>query len=82
MLSCDAQGLIAGVNAARRAQQLTSVTLPRNSSYIGTLLDDLVTKVSFLLSPCGCCMSDFCLRSVCSLCVESTKVSCLLIRFG
>ena len=39
------QGLIAGVNAARRAQQMTSVTLPRNSSYIGTLLDAMVTKV-------------------------------------
>lgn len=39
------QGLIAGVNAARRAQELSPVTLPRNSSYMGTLLDDLVTKV-------------------------------------
>ena len=43
------QGLIAGVNAARRAQELSAVTLPRNSSYIGTLLDDLVTKVVLTL---------------------------------
>eukprot|EP00879_Flechtneria_rotunda_P017653 GHRR01018505.1.p1 GENE.GHRR01018505.1~~GHRR01018505.1.p1 ORF type:complete len:564 (+),score=172.64 GHRR01018505.1:460-2151(+) len=39
-----AQGLIAGLNAARRAQGLDIVTLPRESSYLGTLLDDLVTK--------------------------------------
>lgn len=39
-----AQGLIAGINAARVAQQLPTVTLPRDSSYIGTLMDDLVTK--------------------------------------
>ena len=45
------QGLLAGVNAARRAQSLPLVELPRNSSYIGTLLDDLVTKVPALASP-------------------------------
>jgi hypothetical protein len=39
-----AQGLIAGLNAARRAQGLQPVTLARDSSYLGTLLDDLVTK--------------------------------------
>lgn len=39
------QGLVAGMNAARRAQGLQPVALPRNSSYIGTLTDDLVTKV-------------------------------------
>lgn len=39
-----AQGLIAGINAARVAQGLPTITLPRDSSYIGTLLDDLVTK--------------------------------------
>ncbi|CAL8463849.1 g3383 [Coccomyxa elongata] len=39
-----AQGLVAGMNAARRAQGMNPVTLPRNSSYIGTLVDDLVTK--------------------------------------
>ena len=39
------QGLVAGVNAARRAQALEPVVFPRNTSYIGTLIDDLVTKV-------------------------------------
>lgn len=39
-----AQGLIAGINAARRAQGKRQVTLDRASSYIGTLIDDLVTK--------------------------------------
>ena len=39
-----AQGLVAGMNAARRAAGLEPVSLPRNSSYIGTLIDDLVTK--------------------------------------
>lgn len=39
-----AQGLIAGINAARQVQGKTPVTLPRSSSYIGTLIDDLVTK--------------------------------------
>ena len=32
------------MNAARRAQGQEPVVLPRESSYIGTLLDDLVTK--------------------------------------
>ena len=41
---------MAGMNAARRAQGLEPVTLPRESSYIGTLIDDLVTKVRSL--PC------------------------------
>ena len=40
-----AQGFLAGVNAARLAKEESLVTLPRNSSYVGTLLDDLVTKV-------------------------------------
>ena len=39
-----AQGLIAGINAAKRAQGKPLVTLPRSSGYIGTLIDDLVTK--------------------------------------
>jgi tRNA uridine 5-carboxymethylaminomethyl modification enzyme len=39
-----AQGLVAGINAARLAQQKPPVILPRESSYIGTLLDDLCTK--------------------------------------
>lgn len=39
-----AQGLIAGINAARRAQGKDAFILDRASSYIGTLIDDLVTK--------------------------------------
>ena len=39
-----AQGLIAGINAARFVKGEAPVTLTRNSSYIGTLIDDLVTK--------------------------------------
>ncbi|MBR4909755.1 MAG: tRNA uridine-5-carboxymethylaminomethyl(34) synthesis enzyme MnmG [Clostridia bacterium] len=39
-----AQGLIAGINAARSVKGLPPVTLSRTSSYIGTLIDDLVTK--------------------------------------
>ncbi|GLI68765.1 hypothetical protein VaNZ11_013256 [Volvox africanus] len=39
-----AQGLVAGVNAAMRALERSPVTLARDSSYLGTLIDDLVTK--------------------------------------
>lgn len=39
-----AQGLIAGINAARKVQGKEPVVLDRASSYIGTLIDDLVTK--------------------------------------
>lgn len=39
-----AQGLIAGINAARKIKGLSPVELPRSSSYIGTLIDDLVIK--------------------------------------
>ena len=39
-----AQGLIAGINAARQVQGKPSLILDRASSYIGTLLDDLVIK--------------------------------------
>ncbi|MDR2559865.1 MAG: tRNA uridine-5-carboxymethylaminomethyl(34) synthesis enzyme MnmG [Oscillospiraceae bacterium] len=38
------QGLIAGVNAARKCEGQELYVLPRSSSYIGTLIDDLVTK--------------------------------------
>ncbi len=38
------QGLVAGVNAARFSLGLEQITLPRSSSYIGTLIDDLVIK--------------------------------------
>ena len=39
-----AQGLVAGINAARKIQGLEQIILPRSGSYIGTLIDDLVTK--------------------------------------
>ena len=39
-----AQGLIAGINAARKVQGKEPFILDRASSYIGTLVDDLVTK--------------------------------------
>ena len=39
-----AQGLIAGINAALKAQKKEKFTLDRSTSYIGTLIDDLVTK--------------------------------------
>ncbi|MDE6026666.1 MAG: tRNA uridine-5-carboxymethylaminomethyl(34) synthesis enzyme MnmG, partial [Muribaculaceae bacterium] len=39
-----AQGLMAGVNAARRSKGLAPVILKRNEAYIGVLIDDLVTK--------------------------------------
>jgi len=39
-----AQGLIAGINAARKIQGKTDFTLDRSDAYIGTLIDDLVTK--------------------------------------
>lgn len=39
-----AQGLIAGINAARKNKGLEPIVLSRSSSYIGTLIDDLVTK--------------------------------------
>ena len=39
-----AQGLIAGINASLYVKGQEPFTLPRDSSYIGTLIDDLVTK--------------------------------------
>ncbi|MBQ6890620.1 MAG: tRNA uridine-5-carboxymethylaminomethyl(34) synthesis enzyme MnmG [Oscillospiraceae bacterium] len=38
------QGLIAGINAARKLRGQTPLILTRDTSYIGTLIDDLVTK--------------------------------------
>ena len=38
------QGLIAGINAALRAQNKPGFTLQRDEAYIGVLIDDLVTK--------------------------------------
>ena len=39
-----AQGLVAGINAAMQILGREQIILPRSSSYIGTLIDDLVTK--------------------------------------
>lgn len=39
-----AQGLVAGINAARQIHGLEPLILDRASSYIGTLIDDLVIK--------------------------------------
>ena len=39
-----AQGLVAGINAAHLVQDKEPFILERSSSYIGTLIDDLVTK--------------------------------------
>jgi tRNA uridine 5-carboxymethylaminomethyl modification enzyme len=39
-----AQGLLAGINAARAARRAEPVTLSRGEAFIGVLIDDLVTK--------------------------------------
>lgn len=39
-----AQGLVAGINAALRAQHRDPFTLSRSESYIGVLIDDLINK--------------------------------------
>jgi tRNA uridine 5-carboxymethylaminomethyl modification enzyme len=39
-----AQGLVAGLNAARRAAGKAPVTFGRDNSYIGVMIDDLVTR--------------------------------------
>ncbi len=39
-----AQGLMAGINAARRIKQQPPLVLRRDQAYIGVLIDDLVTK--------------------------------------
>ena len=38
------QGLIAAINAHQKNNQQKELILPRNSSYIGVLIDDLITK--------------------------------------
>lgn len=38
------QGIMAGINAARRVQGLDPIVLRRDQAYIGVLIDDLVTK--------------------------------------
>ncbi len=39
-----AQGLIAGINASRKVKKLKPFITSRDQSYIGTLIDDLITK--------------------------------------
>lgn len=39
-----AQGIVAGINAAKFAQNKPMVVFPREQSYLGTLIDDLCTK--------------------------------------
>ena len=39
-----AQGLMAGVNASRRAKGMEAVKLDRSQAYIGVMIDDLVTR--------------------------------------
>lgn len=39
-----AQGLMAGINAARRVQGKSPIVLGRDQAYIGVLIDDLITK--------------------------------------
>ncbi len=39
-----AQGLLAGINAVRYVQHQDMIVLPREGSYMGTLIDDLCTK--------------------------------------
>ncbi|MDR1792093.1 MAG: tRNA uridine-5-carboxymethylaminomethyl(34) synthesis enzyme MnmG [Bacteroidales bacterium] len=39
-----AQGLMAGINAARKINDLQPIILKRNEAYIGVLIDDLITK--------------------------------------
>lgn len=42
-----AQGLIAGINAAKHVQGKDEIVLDRSEAYIGVLIDDLVTKENF-----------------------------------
>ena len=39
-----AQGIVSGINATRHVKDLEPIILERESSYIGTLIDDIVTK--------------------------------------
>ena len=41
-----AQGLVAGINAARKLQGKEGIVIDRSEGYIGVLIDDLVTKES------------------------------------
>ena len=47
-----AQGLIAGINASLKINKKESLVLSRSSSYIGVMIDDLITKDTD--EPIGC----------------------------
>ena len=47
-----AQGLIAGINAAQKLKKGTKFILDRSSSYIGVMIDDLITKGVSSLTGC------------------------------
>ncbi len=38
------QGIVVGINAAQRASGMPEITFPRDNSFIGVMIDDLVTK--------------------------------------
>jgi len=42
-----AQGLIAGINAARKLQGKSEIIIDRSEGYIGVLIDDLITKENY-----------------------------------
>ena len=44
LADCSLQGIVSGINAARHSDGKSLIILERESSYIGTLIDDLVTK--------------------------------------
>jgi len=39
-----AQGFVAGANAARKVLNIQELTFPRSNSYIGVMIDDIITK--------------------------------------
>ena len=41
------QGLVAGINASKKASGGQPLVLPRSSSYLGVMIDDLITKSTF-----------------------------------
>jgi tRNA uridine 5-carboxymethylaminomethyl modification enzyme len=47
-----AQGILAGINAARKARGREMLVLERSQAYLGVLVDDLVTKGTRSLTGC------------------------------
>ena len=71
-----AQGIIAGINAAQYVKGEEPLILDRSESYIGVLIDDLVTKESF--EPYRMMTS----RAEYRLILRQDKAYILLIKFG